>query len=191
MPVGQLGCTPASGMLRFAGVNSWRWLIVLGVAATPFAACGPDHRPEEPCEGPSFKLVVRAESKQPLPADTRINIRYGGNSEGEPYELGTRRAPQAVSCSEDTTIGGAPSEDSAGAAGAGAEAGAGGAGNGAEGTDVFFLRCGLYTQGPARLDVTATGYEPIKDEELSFGSEKHCEVRKTFVLVPLKPDAGK
>jgi len=160
--------------------------MVLGLAAAPFAACGPDHRPEEPCQGPSFNLVVRAENKQPLPADTRINIRYGGNPEGEPYQLGTPRTPQAVSCMEATTIGGAPADDSAVAGGAGA----GGAGTGTGATDVFALRCGLYTQGPARLDVTATGYEPIEDEELSFGREKHCQVDKPFVLVPLKPDAG-
>jgi|GEM_PF-3746948 len=170
-------------MLRWAGVNSWLWLIVLGLAA-PFAACGPDHRPE-PCDGPSFNLFVRAESKQPLPADTRINVRYGGNPEGEPYVLGTQRTPQAVSCTEEATIGGAPAEAPA------AGGGAGGADNGAEATDVLELRCGLYTQGPARLDVTATGYEPIKDEELSFGSERHCEVKKTFVLMPLAPDATK
>jgi hypothetical protein len=165
-------------------LNRWRWLILLGLAATPFAACGPDHRPEQPCDGPSFNLVVRAETG-PLPADTRIRVRYGGNSEGEPYELGTARSPQAVSCLEDTSPGGAGSEDTA------AGGGAGGAGGGNEGTDVYKLRCGLYTQGPARLDVNATGYEPIKDEQLSFEDERHhCEVKKTFVLAPLKPDAG-
>jgi hypothetical protein len=129
-------------------------------------------------------LVLRAENKQPLPGDTRINIRYGGNPEGEPYQLGTSRTPQAVSCVEGP-LGGAPSvEPPAGGAGAG------GAGN--ETGDVFVLRCGLYTQGPARLDATATGYEPIKDAELSFvDRKKQCQVEKPFVLVPLKPDTGK
>jgi hypothetical protein len=163
-------------------VNSWRWLIVLGLAAAPFAACGPDH-PEKPCDGPSFNLVLKAESG-PLPADTRISVRYGGNAEGEPYELHTQRTPQAVSCVEDTSSGGASAvEPTAGAGEAGAPSN--------EDLDVWRLRCGLYTQGPARLDATAAGYEPIVDAELSFYGEKNCEVRKTFVLVPLKPDAGK
>ena len=172
-------------MLGWAGLNSWRWLIVLGLAASLFAACGPDRRPDEPCEGPSFKLVVRAEDG-PLPADTRINVRYGGNPDGEPYELGEKRNPQAVSCDEDTSAGGASAvavADSAGAGGAGSDSN--------EDLDVWNLKCGLYTQGPARLDATATGYEPINDQELSFDHERHCEVRKTFVLVPLKSDAGK
>jgi hypothetical protein len=127
-------------------------------------------------------LVVSAENG-PLPTDTRINVRYGGNPDGEPYELGKPRTPQAVSCLEDTS-GGAPA--------VAVTAGAGEAGTGSpEDLDVWRLRCGLYTQGPARLDATAAGYEPIDDEELSFDREKHCEVSKTFVLVPLKPDAGK
>lgn len=171
-------------MLGCTGLNSWRWLIVLGLAAAPFAACGPDRR-EEPCEGPSFNLVLRAEAG-PLPADTRINVRYGGNPDGEPYELGERRSPQAVSCDEDTSPGGAPAvADAAGA-------GAGGVASGStEDLDVWKLKCRLYTQGPARLDATAMGYEPIDDEELSFEHERHCEVTRRFVLVPLKPDAGK
>lgn len=120
----------------------------------------------------------------PLPPDTRINVRYGGNPDGEPYELGEQRTPQAVSCAEDTSPGGAPAVE------AGTGAGAGG-GDSRQDLDVWKLRCRLYTQGPARLDATATGYEPIEDEELSFDSKTHCEVDKTFVLVPLKPDAGK
>lgn len=128
-------------------------------------------------------MVVRAEHG-PLPPDTRINVRYGGNPDGEPYELGKKRTPQAVSCREDTSPGGASA--------VAAPAGAGEAGSDStEDVDVWKLRCGLYTQGPARLDATAAGYEPIDDEEISFGEEKHCEVEKKFVLVPRKPDAGK
>jgi hypothetical protein len=168
-------------MLSSAGLNSWSWLIELGLAAAPFAACGPDH-PVKPCDGPSFKLRLRAESG-PLPAATRISVRYGGNAEGEPYELGTQRTPQAVSCVEDTSHGGAPAIQTAGAGEAGTASN--------DDLEVHTLRCGLYTQGPARLDATATGYEPIEDAELSFYGEKNCEVRKTFLLVPLGPDAGK
>ena len=127
-------------------------------------------------------MVLKAEDG-PLPVDTRISVRYGGNAEGEPYELGTQRTPQAVSCVEDTSRGGAPAVETATAGEAGTASN--------EDLAVHTLRCGLYTQGPARLDATAAGYEPIDDAELSFYGEKNCEVRKTFVLVPLRPDAGK
>lgn len=171
------------GVLSCAGLNRWHWSIVLGLAPASFAACGPDHRPEEPCDGPSFNLVVRAESG-PLPADTRINVRYGGNPDGEPYQLGKRRTPQAVACMEDTSQGGAPSvEAAAGAGGTSTES--------SEDEEVWSLKCGLYTQGPARLDVTATGFEPIDDKALSFEQKKHCEVGYTVRLAKLVPETDK
>jgi len=127
-------------------------------------------------------LVVRTETGQALPADTRINVRYGGNPDGEPYALGEPRTPQAVSCSEDTA--GAPSVDDnvSGAGAGGAPAMGGGA--------VYVLRCDLYTQGPARVDITATGYEPVEDEALSFERKRHCEVPIELKLVPARSDAG-
>jgi hypothetical protein len=130
-------------------------------------------------------LVVTTEMGLPLPADTRINVRYGGNPDGEPYRLGETRTPQAVSCTE--SAGGAPSSDGAALGGdGGAEAGA----VPSDDTAVLALSCGLYTQGPARLDVTATGYEPIDDQALSFERKKRCEVPIEVKLVPLKLDGG-
>jgi hypothetical protein len=131
-------------------------------------------------------LVVRTENGGPLPADTRINVRYGGNQEGEPYTLGGTATPQAVFCEEDTTAGGA-----SGTPGNGASDGAGGAtAEPAMSDDVLALRCRLYTQGPARLDVTATGYEPIDDQALSLERKRRCEVDKDITLQALEPDAG-
>lgn len=121
-----------------------------------------------------------------LPADTHINVRYGGNPDGEPYWLGDTRTPQAVSCTEDTTQGGTGPEAEEPAA----HAGEGGAAAAGSSPGVWALRCGLYTQGPARLDATATGYEPIADKALSFERKERCEVRREVRLVPLKPDAG-
>ena len=165
---------------------SWRYLVLLGSVAAPFAGCGPDQRPEGPCDGPSFNLVVGTETG-PLPEDTRINVRYGGNQDGEPYVLGERRTPQAVFCAEDTSEGGASaSEEQHGAAGAGAGAGAAPV-HGHE--PVQRLRCRLYTQGPARLDVTATGYVPIEDLALSLDSKHRCQVEFPVRLMPLL-DAG-
>jgi hypothetical protein len=117
-------------------------------------------------------LVVTAEGG-PLPADTRINVRYGSNQKGEAYKLGQQASPQAVFCEEDTT-----------------GASAGGAGN-AEGDEVQALRCRLYTQGPASLDATGTGYQPIKDEPLSFDKKPYCQVEIDVELERELPDAGK
>jgi len=163
-------------------LNRLRWLALLGLVGVPFAGCGPDAKPEQPCDGPSFNLVVTAESGA-LPSDTRINVRYGGNQEGEPYTLGESETPQAVFCVEDTTLGGAPTAGDGAATAAGAGADVAG--------DVQALRCRLYTQGPARLDVTATGYEPVEDQALSLEGKKRCEVEIDVKLMQQKPDAGK
>lgn len=150
-----------------------------------FAACGPDPRPEEPCNGPSFNLVVRTE-KQPLPEDTRINVRYGANPEGEPYTLGEKGSPQAVRCTEDSSPGGAPSDAGEAEGGDGGSGGSGGGGPGG----VWALRCLLYTQGPARLDVTASGYETIDDRALSLDRKHRCDVDVDITLEPQQLDAG-
>ena len=151
--------------------------------STLLGACGPDKRPQEPwCDGPSFNLVVTAEGG-PLPPDTRINVRYGSNQDGEPYTLGQPAFPQAVFCDEDQ-----------GPAGESGQSGAGGAG-GAPGVErselgVQALRCRLYTQGPAHLDATASGYQPIDDQSLSFDTKDHCEVEIDVELQRELPDAG-
>lgn len=142
-------------------------------------------------------MVVRAEDA-PLPPDTRINVLYGSNQEGEPYELGKPGRKQAVFCEEDTVQGGGPSEspeagtgamDSGGAGGAaGSDVAPGESGNSGVSPDVWALRCRLYTQGPARVDVAATGYEPIKDRKLSFEGDDRCNVEALVTITPLLPE---
>ena len=51
------------------------------------------------------------------------------------------------------------------------------------------LSCRLYTQGPARLDATASGYEPIEEQSLELDDER-CKVDVEVVLIPSLPDAG-
>jgi hypothetical protein len=131
-------------------------LAALGLAAVGFAACGPDAKPGPPCDGPTYDLVVKVEDG-PLPPDLRLNVRYGGNHEGESYALGKKHTPQAVFCSEEASEGA--------------------------------LRCRLYTQGPARIDVTATGYEPIEEQDLTLARGERCRVEKTVEL-KLLMDAG-
>jgi hypothetical protein len=168
-------------------LNPQRIFLLLGLVAAPSVACGPDHKPDEPCEGPTFNLVVRAEPG-PLPPDTQINVHYGGNQEGETYALGDSRTPQAVFCDEDTTAGGAPAASEPNAP----TSGAGGAPNEVPPDDgVQALRCRLYTQGPARLDVTASGYTTIEDQRLPLDTKERCEIAAAVVLMPEKPDAGK
>lgn len=140
----------------------------------------------------------------PLPQDTRLLVKYGGNNDGEPYALGETPAPQVVFCSERAQgAGGAAAEEAAAgqpahAAGGKArtEGGAGQAdaespeGQGPDG--VYSLYCRLYTQGPARIDVTASGYVAIEDRDLTLG-KKSCLVDIELELTPLPlllPDAG-
>jgi hypothetical protein len=118
----------------------------------------------------------------------QLNVRYGGNRDGEPYVLGQERRGPAVFCDEDHSEGGASSAEREMS-----EAGAGGAGSGesagSSGSDVWKLSCGLYTQGPARLDATAEGYEPIDDLALSLEDGKRCEV-EIDVKLRRSMDAG-
>jgi hypothetical protein len=172
-------------------------LVVLGLVGLVALACGPDQRPQEGCDGPTFNLVVRAENG-PLPSDTRINVIYGSNQMGEPYELGQPARKQAVFCDEDTTVGGASGDGDGDGDGHGGQAKANGGAGGDGGVEraprprpaaqVQALRCRLYTQGPARVDVTATGYEKVKDYNLPFiEDEPHCRVDAEVMLTPLPP----
>lgn len=155
-----------------------RWSNVIKWGVMGLVACGPDDRPDTPCRGPSINLTLRAENG-PLPADTRINVRYGGNREGEPYALGDGRG-QAVFCDEDDSAGGA----------SGSETSVGGATAAEEVRPVWALRCRLFTQGPARLDATAQGYEPLVDEPLNLTNDERCEVPIDKVLQPLSIEPG-
>ncbi len=172
-----------------------RCLFGLAAVALPFVGCGPDQKPSLPCEGPTFNLVLRAPSG-PLPADTRLLVKYGGNNDGEAYELGTAPQPQVVFCSEEASAPGGNTAATPGAGGvaatdptdlAGGAAGEAGA-RGLPEDGVQALKCRLYTQGPARLDVTASGYEPILEHDLTLGKVR-CAVDVEVVLTPLL-DAG-
>jgi hypothetical protein len=167
-------------------LNRLYWLGLLGLVSAPFAACGPDAKPGPPCEGPTYIVHVRAENCRPLPPDTRLNVRYGGNHEGEPYALGETPSPQTVFCDEDAM----PREDCGGNAAASPQGGAAGAAaDPPASSGVWQLSCRLYTQGPARIDVTATGYEPIEEQDLTLDEKKRCQVERVVELKVLM-DAG-
>ena len=168
-------------------MNSRRIFPLAGLVVAAFAGCGPDRRPDEPCDGPTFNLVVTAENG-PLPPDTRINVRYGGNQDGEPYALSDSRQRQAVFCDR-IGVGAGGASGSAGAGSSGADAGD--APSDTPSVDaVEALHCRLYTQGPARLDVTASGYQPVDDLPLSLDGKKNCDVPFDVVLMPYKNPAS-
>ena len=166
-----------SGKLRALQMRDSR-SVLAGVLWIAVAACGPGKRPPEGCDGPSFNLRVTAEGG-PLPADTRINVHYGSNQEGEPYALGQHARKQAVFCDEETNQGGAPAGGDGGDGATPPESGTS--------ADVWALRCRLYTQGPARVDITATGYLPIDDYNLPFADDDRCDVDVDLVLQPFVP----
>ena len=146
-----------------------QWLAGLGLVAAGFVACGPDAKPGPPCDGPTYNLVLRV-ANAPLPPDLRLNVRYGGNHEGEAYALGEKHTPQAVFCNEDTSEGGAGNDPAPSGGGQSSSEPA------VAEADVWALRCRLYTQGPARIDVTATGYEPIEEHDLTLANDERCRV---------------
>jgi len=147
--------------------------------ALAFTGCGPNPKPSEPCDGPTFNLLLKA-AQGPLPPDTRLVVKYGGNNDGEPYALGETPSPQVVFCSEKTA-----SEGGATASEGGATASEDSGETPNEG-GVYSLFCRLYTQGPARVDVTATGYEAIEERDLTLG-KKRCLVDVELELTPLPP----
>jgi hypothetical protein len=146
----------------------------LGLAVAS-AGCGPDKRPQQFCDGPSFNLVVTAEGGA-LPPDIRLNVHYGSNQEGEPYTLGQKTSGQSVFCEELRAAGD-------GAGGDGAESPSAESAVGA-------LSCRLFTQGPAQLDVTATGYETIRGFPLSLAKDDRCQVEYEVELARQLADAG-
>lgn len=164
----------------------------MGILATPFAACGPDPKPDPPCDGPTFNLNVQAEDG-PVPQGTRINVRYGGNHDGETYTVGKPHKPQTVFCVEQSSHGGAASAEQSAAAGAAAagaaENAAGAEGAGGAGAEVLVVACGIYSQGPARLDITTEGYESIEDQDLMLTEGERCQVPVEVVLKRML-DAG-
>jgi hypothetical protein len=143
--------------------------LLLGACGSVAWACGPEDKPAPTCKGGTIVLVLEAENGR-LPEDLRIKVRYGGNPDGEVYLLSEAVPHQAVFCKTDPER---------------IEGGMGG--DGAEG--VKTLRCSLFTQGPARLDAMAKGYEPIEDEALSLDDDDRCE-HEIKVTLRRAMDAG-
>lgn len=95
----------------------------------------------------AFDLTVRA-ALGPLPPDTTLEVQYGGGIETFRVDQGVQ-AQEVVLC-DDTK----------------SEAGAGDAG-------VTKVHCKLWTQGAAKVTVTATGFPPV-EEALEAKAQGTC-----------------
>ncbi len=163
----------------------YRWsalLLALGVAAP--LACGPDARPEKPCGAePDFTVLISAVDG-PLPASVKVIVTYGSGR--EEYVASSPTRPEILFCDvtdEDGVPldGGADPSSGAGGAGGAAGEGQGGGPSGARRKGAIEgLRCALWTQGPATIEIIAEGYpdlvEELKREEGSCSSTKELEL---------------
>lgn len=150
-------------------------LLVLSLLAW---ACSP-HSSDEPCPGPrpAFRVVIRAFDDRPLPADTEVRVKYGGDGE-EVFQLAAPSPqPQVLFCAASQGTGGAGgaaggdggassasgASGQAGAAGSSDPAGgAGGVGGGgaagsAGAVEARALQCQLWTDGAADVTIKAAG----------------------------------
>jgi hypothetical protein len=187
-----------AGCLRVAfaalGRHATNRLLASRAFLLPFAllallapACGPDAKPPEPCDGPDFDVVIRAAHGE-LPSDTLIVLIYGSGR--EEYRLSENGTPEVLFCSPADTEGepleaGAPDPAQGGASGASGASSTGGGGASAA-SGVASLRCELWTQGPATLEITGRGYPDLR-EELKLQRET-CTVEAELELT--RGDAG-
>lgn len=103
--------------------------------------CTDDPSVRDDCDlAPDFFLTVRAKDSA-LPEDLSLYVKYGGGHETLDWSRGTDG--EVMFCD---VI----------APGAGGEAGAG--------SGYGWLECDLYTDGPATVTATASGFEPVERE---------------------------
>lgn len=142
-----------------------------------FVGCGPDHRR---CSGPHPDFVVVLElSNRPLPADTVVQVTYGGSGMEQYAVAAPSSDPEVVFCSPASTDGGALA-DTDGAAGAAGSSSAG------MSSSIDALRCELWTGGVASVTVRGTGLSAVQYNFTPDGDQ--CTVRHTVVLD--SPDGG-
>jgi hypothetical protein len=160
-------------------------LLVLGVALP--VACGPDSRPPKPCgTEPDFTVLISAVDG-PLPASTKVIVTYGSGR--EEYVTGTEARHEILFC-DVTDEDGVPIEPGAGGAGGGGgteSEGEGGSPAARRKGGIEGLRCQLWTQGPATIEILAEGY-PDLIEDLKV-EEGFCSLSKELELAP-EADAG-
>lgn len=171
---------------------AYRWSIALFVVGVGVpVACGPDSRPPKPCgDEPDFVVQISA-VEGPLPASTKVIVTYGSGREEYAADAPTR--PEILFCDvtdEDGVPIEAGAQPGAGTGGAGSvpSEGEGGSAGLANGSGIAGLRCTLWTQGPATVEVVAEGYPELR-EDLRREEDGTCTLTKELELLP-EPDAG-
>lgn len=156
-------------------------VLLLGASS----ACSPD-KPPEPCgpREPAFAIQVTAGSGDELPSDTRITVAYGG-TQTEAFELPQTRKNADVCCQVSTAT--LPEGAELPRVECTAPVVAPDAGT------VRAIQCTLWTGGPAVVDVEATGYLDIRDQNLNtrLQEDEKCGVDTKDVYFSLgRPEGG-
>lgn len=160
-------------------------LTVLTCAFGILGGCGPDARPHARCRlEPTFVVTIRPEEGRGFPKGTRITFEYGGTR--ETYTIGQSYTPRVVFCESrpsPAASGEGNPQDSADAAGAGGERSTG---------DVGEIHCELWTYGSTDVDVEASGFGPLAEQDRLLELEREgdeCTVEKTLIVPLLEPEA--
>ena len=161
-------------------LGTGRRLVVLALLGTAAAldACSNDDGTKKPCPTePAFLLTLRA-VPGPLPEDIELTVEFGGGSES--YKLADPvHSQETVLCEIETEDAGTSAE---GGVEAGADAGA---------SPAVALHCEVWSQGAAKVTVTATGYPSILKREIEATQDSsHCIRTKPVDVVLGDKDAG-
>jgi hypothetical protein len=155
-------------MGRSGGRRCWsRAALLLGVL---LLGCSRDKVPGPTCSGlePAFALLIVAEDG-PLPDDLRLSVTYGGGIE-EFVLADTERTGEVVFCAPSDRDGGAPSMPDA------------------EAEALEALRCELWTDGAATIDVQGGDYPPL-EHELEAEADA-CGIKTVEEAIELSYGAG-
>jgi len=152
-----------------------RWLRLFA-AAVVAVSCKPDPEKYDPrCESyPDFVVTIHTATTA-LPRDTRVEVNYGGTLQ-ELYHLHDHVKHQVLFC--------VPLQASGGDGGAGGDLGlAAGAGGSSPGS-IDNLRCSLWTQGPAEVIVSASGFQNASEMLAPARDDEDCTLSKELELEP-------
>jgi hypothetical protein len=156
-----------------------RLLALLSLVALLLWSCGPDART---CSGPNFRVVLQLLAG-PLPADTVVQVTYGGSAV-ETFRLSNPGAPNKVVFCRIVDESGAVLDAST----AVLMAAAGSAGDSDQpAPEVAAIHCDLWTAGFTELKVTGAGFGTVITELVP--KDGVCPVDEPVFLLD-SPDAG-
>jgi hypothetical protein len=155
-------------MRRFGALGS---SILVATLFACVGACSKDDPPPNDCPAAGAAFIVTiSTSSEPLPGDTLVRVHFGGGQ--DEYRLDRPPSPTVLFCD--------PLRDAGGATDAG--------------SPVHALRCALWTEGSATLEVRASGYAPHTETLAAKAAPEECGLAFVTqkVEVELEPaDGGK